>query len=73
MFILQLFQKLNGHPVVVEPFQRCTNTDIVTFDSEVGSEFGIDFGKQYMGRHLAAALFLRRRCNRLVALGQLFF
>ena len=73
MFILQLFQKLNGHPVVVEPLQRCTNADIVPFNSEISPVFGIDFGKQHMGRHLAAALFLRRRCNRLVALCQPFF
>ena len=50
VFALQLFQKLNGALVVIEPFKRCTCTDVITVDLEIRAVIRVNFGVQNIRR-----------------------
>ena len=54
VLILQLFQKLDGSDVAVEPIQRRSDTEIVVFNVEVKTAHGWDLRIQQRGRNLAA-------------------
>ena len=53
VFALQLFQKLNSAFVVVEPFKRCSCTDVITVDLEVRAIVRMNFGVQNIRSNLS--------------------
>ena len=61
VFALQLFQKLNCTLVVVEPFKRCSCTDVITFNLEVCAILRMNFGVQNIRSDLSFFSGCRRR------------